>query len=130
MPTRLNPPAILDTIITSLSKFYEAPVTKPPIMSDNSDKGKPSDHLIVLWKPVCGSRVLPERVYRTIETRPLTQSGILKFSEWIQYESWHEIYQFSDVHTKASKFQNLLLKNILNASRSKYSKFLQKTSHG
>ena len=29
--TRLNPPAILDPIITTLGKWYQSPVTKPPI---------------------------------------------------------------------------------------------------
>ena len=44
--TRLNPGAILDTIITSLSRYYQDPVTKPPI-NNNLDDGKPSDHIVV-----------------------------------------------------------------------------------
>ena len=54
VPTRLNPPTTLDTIITTLSKFYNEPVTKPPLANDvNNPHGKPSDHLIVLWSPLC-----------------------------------------------------------------------------
>ena len=41
--TRLNPDAILDPIITSMSRFYCDPVTKPPISNDPNN-GKPSDH--------------------------------------------------------------------------------------
>ena len=52
VPTRLDPPAILDTILTTLSEYYEDPVTKPPIMNDISTRGKPSDHLLVLWRPI------------------------------------------------------------------------------
>ena len=50
IPTRLNPPAALDTIITSLSHLYQDPITKPPIQSDVIN-GKPSDHLVVLFIP-------------------------------------------------------------------------------
>ena len=31
VPTRLNPEATLDTIITTLAKYYKEPTTKPPI---------------------------------------------------------------------------------------------------
>ena len=34
VPTRLNPDAIIDTIISSLGKYYESPITKPPLSSD------------------------------------------------------------------------------------------------
>ena len=40
--TRLKPEAILDPIITTLWKYYQEPVTKPPINSDLNSKGKPS----------------------------------------------------------------------------------------
>ena len=49
-PTRLNPDAILDPIITTLSDFYQDPVTKPPIQNDEEKSGKPSDHLVVLMR--------------------------------------------------------------------------------
>ena len=53
VPTRLDPPAILDTIVTSLSKFYKEPITKPPLQKDPDNlNGKPSDHLIALWAPI------------------------------------------------------------------------------
>ena len=43
VPTRLDPPAILDTIVTSLSKFYNEPITKPPLQNDPDNlNGKPS----------------------------------------------------------------------------------------
>ena len=81
--TRLNPPAILDPIITTLGKWYQSPVTKPPI-NPNKDGGKPSDHLIVLMLPFVSAFQIPPRVYTTVETRPLTQSGVQRFSEWVR----------------------------------------------
>ena len=64
VPTRLNPDAILDTIITTLSLQYESPITKPPIGND-SEKGKPSDHLIVIWRPLTRYLSGPPKRYRS-----------------------------------------------------------------
>ena len=101
--TRLNPPAILDPIITTLG-------TKPPIDPD-TDSGKPSDHLIVLMLPLISALQIPPRVYRTVVTRPLTQSGVEKFANWIENYSWAEIYECEDGHRMAELFQNVLLDN-------------------
>ena len=47
IPTRTNPDAILDKIISSLSKYYLPPTCLPPLDNDVDGNGKPSDHLIV-----------------------------------------------------------------------------------
>ena len=89
--TRLNPESILDTIITSMSKFYQDPVTKPPI-NNNTGNGKPSDHLVVIMEPITSVLECPPRVYRTVEYRPLTDSGVLRFGAWLGEQSWNGIY--------------------------------------
>ena len=50
--TRLNPPRIIDPIITTLGKFYQKPVVLPPLDNDPDKDGKPSDHKIVKMKPI------------------------------------------------------------------------------
>ena len=55
IPTRTNPDAILDKIITTLSKYYLPPTTLLPLDNDIDGKGKPSDHLIVSMRPICQS---------------------------------------------------------------------------
>ena len=73
VPTRLNPPSTLDTIITSLSKYYNEPITKPPLSNDMSNpNGKPSDHLVVLWTPLYCSVKSQDRKYRHVSFRPIT----------------------------------------------------------
>ena len=42
IPTRLNPDRILDPIITTMKKYYCAPVTKPPVNPDSEQSGKPN----------------------------------------------------------------------------------------
>ena len=92
VPTRLNPDAILDPIITTLSKYYQEPVTKPPLDNDFDKKGKPADHLIVVSIPITNQFHMIPRKYNIITHRPLPQSGILSFGSWITSQSWTEIY--------------------------------------
>ena len=112
VPTRLNPDRILDPIISTLGKWYNEPVTKPPINA-NPENGKPSDHLVVLMLPLSSTLEIPPRVYKTIVTRPLTQMGFSKFAEWVELETWSEVYSCNDAHLKAQIFQNLVFTNYL-----------------
>ena len=89
IPTRLKPEAILDPIITTLWKYYQKPVTKPPINPNVNSKGKPSDHLVVLMKPLSSELEIQKRTYHYVKTRPITQSGVDKFGRWIVCHNWH-----------------------------------------
>ena len=110
-PTRLNPPAILDTIITSLSSYYKDPVTKPPISNDDDNyQGKPSDHLVVLWEPEAGDIKLEPRQYRTVSYRPLKDSNMARFKTWLDDQTWDDLYRLTDVNSKAEYFHTTLLK--------------------
>ena len=66
-PTRLNPPRILDPIITTLSKFYQTPECLPPLDPDPVSNGSPADHLMVLMKPI--TLLLLSRAVRILWTR-------------------------------------------------------------
>ena len=109
VPTRLNPDRILDPIITTLKKYYCDPVTKPPVNPNSSKSGKPSDHLVVVWKPISSNMDILPRKYRAIETRPINFSGLQKFSTWIENYSWMDLYKCQNANLKAEIFQNTLL---------------------
>ena len=51
IPTRTNPDATLDKILTTLSTFYLSPTSLPPLDNDTEGNGKPSDPLIIVMKP-------------------------------------------------------------------------------
>ena len=72
IPTRRNPDAILDKIITTLAKYFLPPTTLPPLDNDLEGKGKPSDHLIVIMRPICQSSQ-PKPKKKTITFRPLPE---------------------------------------------------------
>ena len=45
LPTRLNPPATLDPIITTVHKFYQMPITKPARQNDSGKMKSP----LIIW---------------------------------------------------------------------------------
>ena len=99
-PTRLNPDAMLDPVITTMKKYYQTPITKPPIQNDEEKKGKPSDHLVVLMYPIKSVINCPSRQVRVVECRPLPQSGINKLGIWLQEQTWKEIFECKNVNVK------------------------------
>ena len=108
VPTRLNPDVTLDPIITTMSRLYLPPITKPPIDNDQDKQGKPSDHLVVLMYPINAQVGMPPRTKRLVSYRPLPESGIQKMGAWVQKQSWKEIYQCPDVNLKAEILQNMM----------------------
>ena len=76
--TRLNPPRILDPIITTLSNYYQKPLILPPLDSDPDKNGKPSDHKIVKMKPINTVENISARDKRQVTFRPIPDSGLNK----------------------------------------------------
>ena len=111
-PTRLNPDKILDNIITDLSKFYQTPECLQPLDADPGSGGKPSDHLIVVFKPISVLNNKPARSAREILVRPMKESGIELFGHWINSQAWNEVFEAETVDEKAEVFQNLLLEKL------------------
>ena len=128
LPTRLNPDRMLDPIITTMAKYYEEPVTMPPLNPDANSKGKPSDHLVVLMRPISASYMVPPRIYKTVTTRPITESGIESFRQWIEDFRWMDMYQCSGAHKKAEVFQQLLMDNFYKCFPLKTVKFSEDDS--
>ena len=104
--TRLNPPRILDPIITTLSSFYQVPVCLPPLDSDPDLDGKPSDHMMVVMSPISVINNKPARITKKIVFRPITDSGLQKMQLWLEKESglrYHKRVQ----HIEKLKFCNI-----------------------
>ena len=70
-PTRQG--AILDPIITTLSKYYQSPVCLPPLDADPDQTGAPSDHKIVFMEPINSINNNPGRTQRV---RDFTDGGL------------------------------------------------------
>ena len=111
IPTRTNPDATLDKIITTLSKFYLRPTSLPPLDNDEEGNGKPSDHLIIVMRPINQTENEKPK-QKIISYRPLPESGMLMFKQWLQNETWQELYQAENAHLKAEILQIGLMKKL------------------
>ena len=110
--TRLDPPAMLDPIISTLGSYYQLPILLPPLDSDPESNGKPSDHLIGVMRPINTINNKPGRVFREIKVRPLPDSGLAKFRTWIQGQDWDVILKEKSVDSKAEILHNMVLEKI------------------
>ena len=108
--TRMNPPRILDPIITSLASFYQIPLCLPPLDPDPDCNGKPSDHKMVLMSPISVINNNPARVIQQVSFRPITESGLQKMQSWLEKQEWREISYEKSAHKKAELLQKCLVK--------------------
>ena len=91
--------------------YYLSPFTLPPLDNDGDKAGKPSDHLIVLMKPINANE--PKRkLFKTVTFRPLTESGLFQFGVWVKAQNWESVFSATTAHEKAKIIQNLLLENL------------------
>jgi hypothetical protein len=82
---------ILDIIIMNLSGLYNSPIIAPPTQPDNPNKGKPSDHSVPVCTPHTDRYRPAQRNYRTIKYRPLPDSSVRKFGDWLVQEDWDRL---------------------------------------
>ena len=109
-PTRKG--KLLDPVFTTLSKFYQAPEIKPPLDNDPDKNGSPSDHKIVLIKPISNLSFSSGRTKKTIEHRPLPQSGLQRMGNWLSTHTWTNLYNAVSANEKAEILQNTLLEKL------------------
>ena len=99
--------AILDCIITDLHTLYQTPRCLPPLQVDRDKEGSDSDHNIILLLPITMEHI-SRHEKRTIFTRPLPDSAINQFSQFISTHSWEEVIGEKDVNKKVRNFHNTL----------------------
>ena len=104
--TRLNPPQILDPIITDLGKFYHKPIILPPLDNDPDKNGKPSDHKIVKMSSISNINNKPARSKRELTFRPLPESRMKKMKEWFEVQQWENVIKVTSAHKKTEILQN------------------------
>ena len=81
--------------------------------NDDDQSGEPSDHLIIIMKPISGSEnVVKRSKHKIIKYRPFPDSGIRQMGQWIQSQSWQEIYDLSSPNEKAETFEKMILKKV------------------
>ena len=105
VPTRHS--ATLENIITDLHTLYQQPECLPPLQVDQDKVGKDSDHNIIVLAPIMinnNRKILKKPVV----TRPLTETGMKKFSEFISSHHWTEVLLEQDIDMKVTNFHNTI----------------------
>ena len=103
---------ILDVIIMNTSGYYQSPIIAPPIQPDDPSTGQPSDHSVPVCTPHTDRYTRPERNYRIIKYRPLPESSVRRFGEWMVSESWNKVSHEKSPTDQALMFEKLLMTNL------------------
>ena len=111
-PTRLNPPRLLDPIITTLVKYYQIPECQRPLDADAGSGGAQSDHLCVKFTPLNVINNQPARKKRVVKVRPLPKSGHKQLEEGLSEETWDLVTSVETAHEKALAFQSISLEAV------------------
>ena len=100
---------LLDPVITNLSCYYQTPEYLDPLCPDSQMTGKPSDHRIILVRPINVINNKSVRTSKIIYVRPISQSGLDQMTEWLINEDWRSVYSCKTTHEKAKVFQDILI---------------------
>ena len=97
----------LDVLLTNLWQWYSVPVVVPPVPCDDPTKGVPSDHSTPVAYPLSNNHRV-KNVYTTKTARPLPDSGIREFGQWILSEDWVSVTDNISSTEQVLKLQELL----------------------
>ena len=99
---------VLDVLLTNLHEFYSVPEVVPPVPADNPLQGKPSDHSVPVARPHTSAGGNISNDYKTRITRPMPDSGIRQFGQWIVKEEWDCVDKTTSPDVQAYALQKLL----------------------
>ena len=83
---------IHDVILTNLSSLYAVPFICPAVQVDVPGQGVPSDHDMAVALPLAEAGAgAVTREYTTRVSRPLPESQVRQFGQWIAQERWESL---------------------------------------
>ena len=110
VPTRKS--ATLEVILTDLHTHYHPPTTLPPLQADEDSQGRDGDHNIVVFAPRSSDQYRVDRKKKTIVTRPIPESNIIKFEESIMLFPWEDQFENKSIDQKVQIFHDCLRRNL------------------
>ena len=102
--TRLNPPQVLDVIITDLHKYYQSPVVKDPLEPDPVKTGAASDHLMVVMSPIGALNDRKTWLKKRIEFCPLNDQGFNKMGNKLCSFDWGQVLSLVSADSQMEAF--------------------------
>ena len=104
--------SVLDVIVTDIGHYYQIPTIRPAVLPDNPANGSPSDHRIAFVRTISTSTPTVNRVTFSRSVRPLPDTAVLKFANWVQHEPWTFVYNGVDSSDMADRFTFLVQLNL------------------
>ena len=98
---------MLDIMLTNMHSLYCVPIIAPPVAPDDPLCGVPSDHSTPIAIPLSTDTLDQVRDYIIKISRPLPESGILEFGEWICSEDWAGIPENVDPTQQVLAFEKI-----------------------
>ena len=98
---------VLDIILTNLSQLYCVPIIAPPVPPDDPLRGVPSDHSTPIAIPLAQDTIYQPREYLNKVYRPLPDSGVREFGQWICTELWTQIWNDANPSEQVEEFEKL-----------------------
>ena len=103
---------ILDIFVSNYSQCYNQPEIIPPVPPDNPSNGVPSDHHVPLCTPHTDPLCPPKREYKVITYRPLPDSKLHQFGNWITQENWDSLDETNSPENKVETYNKMLLETL------------------
>ena len=110
LPTRNG--VILDILLISIPQYYNAPTIVPPVPCDNPADVKPSDHHIPVCVPHTDRSQPAVRRFKTVTYRPLPDSSVRQFGQWITAQTFAEIKDDISPSAHAKALESFLIQNL------------------
>ena len=82
---------IIDVLLANCSKLYAVPEISAPLLPDKPQYAKPSDHSVPVARPLCLESQPVSNVYTEKTCRPLPDSAVREFMQWVHTESWDSV---------------------------------------
>ena len=109
-PTRKG--ELLDIFITNLSHCYNVPDIIPPVQPDDPNAGVPSDHHVPLCIPHTDPLCPPRREFKVVVSRPLPESKLRRFGQWITTEDWTFLDEYISPQDKVDQYNKKMFENL------------------
>ena len=91
-----------------MSSLYSVPVIVLPVSPDNPLSGVPSDHSTPVATPPHTGQSRQPREYVTKTYRPLPESGIREFGQWVCLEDWETLSGDMDPTEQVAVFESTM----------------------
>ena len=99
---------IIDVLIVSCPEMYAVPVVTSPVLPDDPRHGVPSDHRVPVARPLASAEEAVSNVYQVKTSRPLPESSVRLFMQWIHSEKWGNISSGESPTEMVTSFQTLV----------------------